>query len=120
MDTITYVNTQWCTLTNSDVTKQTHGHSLNVSMVNRQEFAYRQMDIYTNKVNADKMLHVIVACNQRMIIKAIRMGSGLFLRRLYGTTHDTKDVSKTTDTQYSAAVLYPTNYYGLGSQHVFY
>lgn len=35
------------------------------------------------------------------------MGTGLFLRRLYGTTHDTKDVSKTTDTQYSAVLLYP-------------
>ena len=36
------------------------------------------------------------------------MGTGLLLRRLYGTTHDTKDVSKKTDTQYSAALLYPT------------
>lgn len=29
------------------------------------------------------------------------MGAGLLLRRLCGTTHDTKDVSKTTDTQYN-------------------
>lgn len=36
------------------------------------------------------------------------MGTGLLLRRRYGTTHDTKDVSKTTDTQYSAAPLHPT------------
>lgn len=48
------------------------------------------------------------------------MGTGLFLRRLYGTTHDTKDVSKTIDTQYSAALLYPTYHYRLCSQHVFF
>lgn len=65
------------------------------------------MDIYTTEVNADKMLYIIMACNQRKVIKAIWMKTGLFLRRLCGTNHDTKDVSKTTDTQYSAVLLYP-------------
>lgn len=47
------------------------------------------------------------------------MGTDLFLRRLYGTTHDTKDVSKTTDTQYSAVLLQPAHCYGLCSQLAF-
>ena len=48
------------------------------------------------------------------------MGTGLFLRRLHGTTHDTKDVSNTTDIQYSAVLPYPTYYYGLCSQRIFF
>lgn len=47
------------------------------------------------------------------------MGTGLFLRRLHGTTHDTKDVSKATDTLYRAGLLQPTYSYGLCSQHAF-
>lgn len=74
------------------------------------------MDIYTAEVNADKMLCVIMACNQRVVIKAIWMGVGLFPRRLCGTTHDTKDVSKATDTQYKAS---PTYFYGFRWTPVF-
>lgn len=77
------------------------------------------MDIYTSEVNADKMPCIIMVRNQRMVIKATWMGTDLFLRRLYGTTHDTKDVSKATDTQYSAVLLQPAHCYGLCSQRAF-
>lgn len=102
-----------CTHTGALDTKT---HNTASSDKREAEFAYWQTDIYSSKVNADKMSCIIRVCNQRMVIKAIWMGTGLFHRRLFGTTHDTKDVSKTTDTQYSAVQLYSTYCYRLCSQ----
>lgn len=94
------------------VTAQSHGHPISMGML-------ILTDILSTPVIAGKMPCIIMARNRRLVIKAIWMATGPFLRRLYGTTRDTKEVSKTTDTEYSAALLHPVHGYGLWSRRAF-